>query len=203
MTDYKEYDLYYSSLIGGWYIPENVCDELVDTFYSNKSQWITGKVGLAAREDDTVKKSTEFIIYPKNFEKYLKNYFSHLSNVLEKYKKKYPYCSDTVSEWSLWTNVKIQHYKPSEGFKAWHAENDGSGHHKLRHLVFMTYLNTAENAGTEFCHQGIKTPCQKGLTLIWPSAWTHTHRGVINNTQEKIIITGWYDFHPDDENKND
>jgi hypothetical protein len=58
----------------------------------------------------------------------------------------------------------------------------------------MTYLNTLDNAGTEFYHQNLTTPCIKGLTLIWPSAWTHTHRGVINNDAHKFIITGWFNF---------
>jgi hypothetical protein len=195
MIDYKEHKLPYTSFIGGWYIPENVCDELVETYKNNKSNWVSGKVGLDAREDDKIKKSTELVIYPQDFNKYLDNYFDSLRNVLEKYKEKYPNCSNTVKEWSLYMPVKIQHYMPDEGFKAWHSENDGNGNHKLRHLVFMTYLNSAENAGTEFLNQEIKTPCHKGLTLIWPAGWTHTHRGIINNTQEKTIVTGWYDFH--------
>ena len=193
--NYKEYKLPFNSFIGGWYIPENVCDELIEAYKNNESNWINGKVGLDAKEDDKIKKSTEFVIFPEDFDTYLYNYFNSLRNVLEKYKERYPNCSRTVKEWSLYMPVKIQHYKPGEGFKGWHSENDGNGNHKLRHLVFMTYLNSVENAGTEFFDQGIKTPCQKGLTLIWPAGWTHTHRGVINNTQEKTIITGWYDFH--------
>ena len=35
---------------------------------------------------------------------------------------------------------------------------------------------------------------KKGLTLIWPSEWTHTHKGEVSSTKEKIIITGWYNF---------
>ena len=196
MIDYKEYDLYYSSLIGGWYMPEKVCDELIDLYNNNNSGWVSGKVGADAIENYEIKKSTELIISPDDF-KYIDNYLINLENVVEKYKEKYPHCSEAVSKWSVWSNVKIQHYKPDEGFKVWHAENTGFRDHILRHLVFMTYLNTAENAGTEFFHQGINTPCQKGLTLIWPAAWTHTHRGVISKTKEKTIITGWYDFHPD------
>ena len=197
MIDYKEYVLNYPSFIGGWYMPENVCDELVDYYNNNTSEWESGKVGWEAVEDESVKKSTELIIFPQKFGD-IDNYIIHLTKILEKYKARYPHCDTAVVKWSLYMNIKIQRYKPGEGFKAWHAENGGSGNHKLRHLVFMTYLNTAENAGTEFCHQGIRTPCQKGLTLIWPSAWTHTHRGVISNTHEKTIITGWFDFHPDD-----
>lgn len=194
MVDYKEYDLYYSSLIGGWYMPEKVCDELIDLYNNNKSGWISGTVGWEAIENNNIKKSTELIINPQNF-KYIKNYLINLGNVIEKYKEKYPHCHFAVSQkWSIWMNVKIQHYKPGEGFKVWHAENSGTSDHKLRHLVFMTYLNTVENAGTEFHHQGITTPCQKGLTLIWPSAWTHIHRGIVSMKDDKYIITGWISF---------
>ena len=35
---------------------------------------------------------------------------------------------------------------------------------------------------------------KKGDTLIWPSGWTHTHRGIVSQTQEKYIITGWWSF---------
>ena len=55
----------------------------------------------------------------------------------------------------------------------------------------MTYLNDAENAGTEFFYQKLSLPCKKGLTVIWPSDWTHTHKGIINEKQSKTIVTGW------------
>ena len=56
----------------------------------------------------------------------------------------------------------------------------------------MTYLNNVPDGGTEFLYQKITTPAKKGLTLIWPSDWTHTHRGQISNEHEKYIATGWY-----------
>ena len=59
----------------------------------------------------------------------------------------------------------------------------------------MTYLNTIENAGTEFFHQDLKVDAVKGKTLIWPADWTHTHRGIINNEKEKYIFTGWLSFY--------
>ena len=46
----------------------------------------------------------------------------------------------------------------------------------------------------KFLHQNITTPAKKGLTLIWPAFWTHTHRGVISKTKEKYIVTGWINF---------
>ena len=59
----------------------------------------------------------------------------------------------------------------------------------------MTYLNDVTDGGeTEFLHQGLKVQPQKGLTLIWPADWTHTHRGVASPTQEKAIVTGWFNY---------
>ena len=57
----------------------------------------------------------------------------------------------------------------------------------------MTYLNTVENGGTSFKYQNITTQAVKGLTLIWPSDFTHMHKGQISN-QTKYIITGCYNF---------
>ena len=57
----------------------------------------------------------------------------------------------------------------------------------------MTYLNTLKKGGTMFKYQKITTPATKGLTLIWPTDHTHTHKGQISN-EEKIISTGWFEF---------
>ena len=55
----------------------------------------------------------------------------------------------------------------------------------------MTYLNDIENGGTHFKYQNLTSPAKKGLTLIWPPDWTHTHKGQIVD-KEKFIATGWY-----------
>ena len=55
-------------------------------------------------------------------------------------------------------------------------------------------LDDVKDGGTFFKYQNLKIPAKKGLTLIWPSEWTHTHKGEVSSTKEKIIITGWYNF---------
>ena len=40
----------------------------------------------------------------------------------------------------------------------------------------------------------IKTEAKKGLTLIFPTDWTHSHKSVISKTHEKYIVTGWYHY---------
>jgi hypothetical protein len=64
-----------------------------------------------------------------------------------------------------------------------------------RHLVFMTYLNDIEDHGeTEFYHQMLKIKPEKGLTLIWPADWTFTHRGNPSPSEQKYIVTGWFNY---------
>ena len=58
----------------------------------------------------------------------------------------------------------------------------------------MTYLNTVPDAGTQFKYQQLTTPAEKGLTLIWPPDFSHTHKGQISKKEEKFIITGWLGF---------
>ena len=59
----------------------------------------------------------------------------------------------------------------------------------------MTYLNdVTDQGGTEFYNQKIITEPKKGLTLIWPADWTHTHRGIASPTQDKYIATGWLSY---------
>ena len=57
----------------------------------------------------------------------------------------------------------------------------------------MTYLNDVpDGGGTEFAYYPeLKVNAKKGLTLLWPTDFTHTHRGVISQ-HEKYIITGWF-----------
>ena len=43
-------------------------------------------------------------------------------------------------------------------------------------------------------YQERKLQPKKGLTAIWPTDFTHTHRGVVSPTQTKIIATGWFTF---------
>ena len=178
--------------MGGWYIPDVLCDNLIDLYHEDQHYRQDGSWNSAGVRDEKLKKSTEIYLYAydKRYEVF-NNYLDHLNNCLEEYKKKYFY-SDRVSAYRIKEPVKIQHYKPGEGFYGWHCENSGIS--KYRHLVFMTYLNTLDNAGTEFYHQKTTTPCEKGLTIIWPVAWTHMHRGVINHQSDKYIITGWYSF---------
>src|SRR5262245_41305733 len=88
----------------------------------------------------------------------------------------------------------IQYYRPGGGFKVEHFERMSLGT-VTRILVWMTFLNDVTDAGgTRFVHQDATFDARKGRTLIWPPDFTHTHAGVVSPTQDKYIITGWFNF---------
>ena len=191
----KEYDIDHNSFIGGSYIPEDVCDQIIDFWNKNESLQVPGIVGNsgAISNDDKVKKCTQMNVQP--FPRELSLYELHLQETLNNYIKKYKW-ADFVNTYQVIEKLSIQHYKPGEGFYKWHTENTGYSYNLNRHLVFMTYLNDVENAGTEFYYfPDLNIQAKKGLTLIWPAGWTHTHRGVISDIDEKHIITGWFNFY--------
>jgi hypothetical protein len=92
----------------------------------------------------------------------------------------------------------IQRYEPGEGFYGWHCERAGLLN-SSRVLVWMVYLNDVKEGGqTQFFHQGHLEKPSQGKLLIWPSDWTHTHRGVPSPTETKYILTGWFTHYKND-----
>lgn len=178
-----------SSFIGAWNINDDeLCDDLIQHINSS-SETEAGKIGSGDVNVDT-KKSTDLPLEPSL--EITKRYLNALHGVLTRYKIKYPH-SDLVSSYNI-EGINIQKYKKDEGFFKWHTERCDVLS-SFRHLVFMTYLNDVEDGGeTEFFYQNLKVKPRKGLTLIWPVDWTHTHKGVPSATEEKYITTGWYGY---------
>ena len=183
-----------NTFIGGWYFPINYCDEIIDYYnfnekYACSSDKNDPKSGLTKHEKD----SFDLIVGRGNKDNIWRTYRNFLQAWLIKYRNKYT-SSNKVNYYDIVEDYNIQKYPVGGGFKKWHCENQGDDYNIRRHLVFMTYLNNVEDGGTEFKYQKITTQAKKGLTLIWPAPWTHTHRGQISNTKEKYIVTGWYSF---------
>jgi hypothetical protein len=154
---------------------------------------VPGQNGGQGKVDEKLKKCKE--IYFNYDEQTIIDYTQQLQNVCNEYIKKYHFCNE-FSAWYTRESIKIQKYLPGDGYYSWHCERfNNLNPINNRHLVFLTYLNDVTDDGeTEFYYQKLKVRPQKGLTLIWPADWTHTHRGVPSMTQMKYIITGWYHY---------
>jgi len=177
--------------IGAWYIEPKICDEILQFMNLNKHLFFKGVVGANRIINKKAKESLDITIDPTSYFYPWKNYIDSLHECIKKYTEKFCY-SENINRFGICEPYNIQHYNPGGGFKEWHCERDGTFDKSIKRcLVFMTYLNDAENAGTEFFYQKLSLPCKKGLTVIWPSDWTHTHKGIINEKQSKTIVTGW------------
>jgi len=89
---------------------------------------------------------------------------------------------------------KLQKTCPGEGYHIWHTEHE-TKITRDRILAFTVYLNTIEEGGeTEFLYLKKRVKPVQGTCLIWPSGFTHTHRGNSPISTNKYIITGWLEY---------
>lgn len=182
------------SFIGAWYLEDtSLCDDMIHYFENSDSKY----AGIILKDGELVvnkneKDSVDIVMKPA--EQITNRYVAELQKILELYKIKFSR-SEAVGLFGI-ESINIQKYNSAGGYKFWHTErSDGTLPSVYRHLVFMTYLNNVTDQGeTEFLYQKLKVTPEKGLTLIWPADWTHTHRGIPSKNQIKYIATGWYTF---------
>ena len=185
-----------NSFIKYWFINPKICDNLIKTFNkvpinlkSEGQYWNTKEGKLSVNIG--VKESLDYCFYINKGLEPFYSYEKELQKCLEDYIKTYPALNNLPRYNIEESKINIQYYKPNQGFKTWHCER-GDYSSLKRFLVFMTYLNDVPDGGTFFKYFNLKVPAKKGLTIIWPSDWTHTHKGEISKTKEKYITTGWY-----------
>jgi len=179
-----------NNFIAGWYFDTPLWDQIISVFNSDKD---------FVRMDETGNHRGYTVANLLNMDAGLyTEYLLIVDKVLKEYKKIYGYV-DNVYYYAPDSDINIQKYSPGKFYSNWHCENAGwpatTNNQDKRHLVFLTYLNTVKEGGeTEFFYQNTKIKPEKGLTIIWPSIWTHTHRGAPAPKEVKYITTGWYVF---------
>jgi hypothetical protein len=134
-----------------------------------------------------------YTIYPAEYhlEPQILDYVNNILDLTREYLNIWDL--DRYYDITLADGFNLQSYKPYQYYSNWHCERTGvtSLH---RSLTFMTYLNdipAEAGGGTEFQHHDITVSAERGKTVIWPSDFTHIHRGQLTETHEKHIVTGW------------
>ncbi len=171
---------------------DSICDALIEYHKNNTETKDFGYTGFGknSKIDKSIKESIDVVVPPYNKNPAILRYFNEVIDVgVEQYRKKYEFCSMPLH---IKLPLNIQYYPPGGGFKKWHYERNAYAFDELsRVIVYMTYLNDVDDAGTEWLYQNFKTKAKKGLTVMWPAEWTHTHKGIISPDKEKYIATGW------------
>ena len=169
----------------------SICDKLIE-YHKNNIEYKNAGQTTGANTQIKGKISTDVTVFIGNNNPIIHMYLQEVMKAVHTYIETYK-LQDLFSV-TLREAFNIQHYAPHEGFLGWHCERSTSQTNQ-RALVFMTYLNDVTDGGeTEYYFQKLKVKPVKGKMVVWPTDFTHLHRGITSPTQEKYIATGWYNF---------
>ena len=171
----------------------SICDQLIEYHKNNLEYKRTGMTSGVNIPQIKGKISTDVAVYIGNNNSIIHMYLQEVMKAVHTYVETYK-LNDLGFSVTLREAFNIQHYAPNEGFLGWHCERSQTQTNQ-RALVFMTYLNDVTDGGeTEYYFQKLKVKPVKGKMVVWPTDFTHLHRGITSPTQEKYIATGWYNF---------
>ena len=175
----------------------NVCLNLIKAFEESDLKQPGVLYGPEGISSDSDKKSTDITFDPSFMNKepwalMLEDVIVSVKNGVLDYLNRHSTAMSKMDPIDLYTYFNMQKYEPNEGFFGWHCERAGIKHSD-RLLVWMVYLNTLTDRGeTEFFYQQHFETAERGKLVIWPSDWSHLHRGVPSPTETKYILTGWF-----------
>ena len=171
-----------------------VCDKIIDFYEKNRRFAQPGRLGDDHRIDKSKKHSLDISI-PINMFRFFEPFFEQLIGHVDEFVQKYFYDAGALGYGALGIAevANIQWYPKGGGYPAVHCERDRH-YYCNRALVWMLYLTDTPGGGTEFPHQKLITECVKGDLLLWPPDMSHMHKGVVSNSHEKMIFTGWVNF---------
>lgn len=176
---------------------DGFCNHMISEFDRVLSQGLCGNRQDFDRTTKTKKEDNfyflnlkQHVLSPFNDDVALLIFMNGLQRCFDDYVAEYDILKDVDLKCS---SVKMQKTIPGAGYHVWHPEQ-GNGPDSARCLVYSLYLNDIEEAGeTEFLYQKLRIPPKENSMVIWPAAFTHTHRGnVVHGNKSKYIITGWF-----------
>ena len=183
------------NFIGSWVIEPSLCDEIIKYYEKNEQKQKQGTTSEGIKLE--TKNRRDITLSPKELElpenQIYKIYFKSLFECYKDYNLQWPILSGLVNSLDIGM-FNIGKYMPGQHFQKIHCERTGlSTLHRL--FAFMTYLNDVKEGGsTYFSHYDLDIKPKKGLTLLWPAEWTHSHKGNVLKSGLKYIITGWLTF---------
>jgi hypothetical protein len=159
------------------YFSEEECDILIDIFkpLTEKFSNVNGYNGFYFESDSEYCNDIRLKFINNKFQKSLDTYMfiypeiTHLGNL-------------SLGEY------KFKHWKPGKNFEHWHQEVCKAT--PFRVLNFMIYLSS-HNCGTQFFDNKIINS-EKGRLVIFPSYFTHLHRGQkCPENKDRYIFSGY------------
>ena len=185
------------------FFPDGFCQHLIDEFDRLDKTGVSSDRLESENAHSLMKKDRHLFaeilnhnILPFKEQNTLEIFWEGLQNCYKDYSLMYPTLKDLGKIRS--TTVKMQKTPPMGGYHLWHCEHNPGASMSSRVLVYILYLNTLkpeENGETEFIFQQTRIKPEENLLVIWPAAFTHTHRGnPVYGENSKYIVTGWFNL---------
>ena len=108
--------------------------------------------------------------------------------VVQKYRTQFPAINYTETLWGV-GDWRFKHFPPGYCFQDWHQEH--SVENSLRIACILVYLSD-HDCGTEFLATGETIKSVKGRAIMFPTSWTHTHRGQLCPENKSRYIMSAY-----------
>lgn len=181
--------------------PDGYCQHLINEFDrlevagAGANRWQTEKAHEIRKNDYQVGLSlkgheTKFF----NEKNVVDMFFEGLQSCYEEYVRTFSILENGRIRASV---MKMQRTPSGGGYHVWHGEQ-GNNDHANRVLVYMLYLNSLnleEGGETEFLYQKQRFRPVENQMIIWPAAYTHTHRGnTVLGDRSKYVVTGWFHY---------
>jgi hypothetical protein len=176
------------------------CQHMIDYFeiINQQNMVISQEQYTSAPAHLTRKDDTVFMLYPNVvafpatlpiLEPFVNKFWKIYS---EQYANEFTVLRSTVKHG--FHMLRLQKTPIGGGFHTWHYENFNL-ETSSRLVTFQLYLNDVDDGGeTEFLYFHKRYKPKAGTLLIWPSTYSHTHRGNPPLSNSKYIITGWLTF---------
>jgi hypothetical protein len=194
ISEYKDFIGIYRNVY-----PEGFCDHLISDF----ERLVTSGAGTNRQKGENAPKHSKndmqlSLNYGVHSAAYFcghspeEIFFKGLQRCFEHYSEEYSILKEeTINA----TAMKMQRTDSGGGYHIWHCEQN-SGPRAERVLVYSLYLNDiseSDGGETEFLYQRLRIKPEKNMMIVWPAAFTHTHRGnTVLGDESKYIVTGWF-----------
>ena len=175
-------------------LSDKKCKSIIKWFEKSKKFHDDGQIRVPAGNivNKSVKDSTDIRAKMNSDWFPSQDIFTCLRECISQYLNEFSFL-DTIDKFNLDSDYNIQRYLPNQGFYKEHCEHMTK--ESKRVLAWTLYLNDVTDGGeTLYTLYDKKIEAKQGRMVIFPSYWTHAHRGIISTTQKKYICTGWFSF---------
>ena len=174
------------------------CQDLIDYFENLKRfNLVYSRQALNDGDPHIKKDETAFLLQQDSIQSHYRNpafetFINKFWECYGEYVKEYSILNST-ERYGL-NSIRLQKTEPGGGYHSWHFEAAGADVSN-RMIAWILYLNDVDHGGeTEFLYQKRRISAKQGRLVIWPTAFTHTHRGNPPLSGNKYILTGWLEF---------